>query len=59
MDVRREMSQTAVSPQSAAQEQVEAGLSRFEEALAEANGEAAGALFPADSYLALQLKARL
>ena len=44
------MTDTAVSPQSAAQEHVDTWLSSFEQALADANGEAAGALFLADSY---------
>ena len=44
------MTDTASAPQSAAQEHVETWLSSFEQALAEADGEAAGALFQADSY---------
>ena len=44
------MSDTTVSPQSAAQEHAEAWLSSFEQALADGDGEAAGALFLDDSY---------
>ena len=44
------MTDITATPQSAAQEQAETWLSSFEQALAEADGEAAGALFQADSY---------
>jgi putative flavoprotein involved in K+ transport len=44
------MTDTTVTPQSAAQMEAEAWLSSFEEALASADGEAAAALFQTDSY---------